>query len=187
MTKESGNPTDPYVRFARTAVHAWVRERKKIDWVEYAAENEVDPAFSERMTGPGCGAFVSLHRQGLLRGCIGTIEPVRSTLAEELASNAVSACSRDPRFPPVLPDELENLSIKVDLLQPPVPYEGAIDWDVRRFGVVVAGRGGRRGILLPDLEGVDHAHDQLDIATQKAGLRGSEVERIWLFEVSRHS
>ncbi len=180
------NGMDPFVMFAYEAVRIWVVEKKRLSWLEYTRKGDLEPAFSIRMAGPSSGAFVSLNRHGLLRGCIGTIEPVRDTLAEEISSNAVSACSRDPRFPPVLSDELEDLSVKVDLLCPPEPYHGAVDWDVRRYGVVVLG-GGRRGILLPDLDGVDSAADQLEIAARKAGLRPGEVEHMWLFEVERHS
>ena len=177
---------DPYVLYATAAVRLWVGSRKRMTWASYRKSCIVDPVFEKEMIGPSSGAFVSLHLQGLLRGCIGTIEPVRDTLAEELASNAVSACSRDPRFPPVTREELDDLEIGVDMLRPPAPYQGDPTWDVRRFGVVVEGAWGRRGLLLPDLDGVDSAQDQLGIAARKAGLRLSEVEQIFLFEVERH-
>lgn len=177
---------DPYVMYATAAVRLWVCTHKKMVWESYLASGPVDPAFEESMTGPSAGAFVSLHLHGLLRGCIGTIEPVRETLAEEIASNAVSACSRDPRFPPVSPEELDDLEIGVDLLRPPFPYRGDPTWDVRRYGVIAEGSRGRRGLLLPDLEGVDSAGEQLRIAAQKAGFRLADVESIFLFEVERH-
>ncbi|HEY5466824.1 MAG TPA: AmmeMemoRadiSam system protein A [Clostridia bacterium] len=186
MKKNPGADEDPFVAFARAAVLAWINDRKLLGWNEYADDKHRDPAIAERMKGESAGAFVSLHLHGLLRGCIGTIEPIRASLAEEISSNAVSACSRDPRFSPVRMEELDGLEINVDILHPPVPHIGLIDWDVRRYGVIVAGRHGRRGILLPDLEGVDSAAEQMSIAMQKAGLSSGEVENVWIFEVERH-
>jgi len=177
---------DPYVLYATAAVRLWVGSHQKMTWESYKTSRPVDSAFEKEMTGPSSGVFVSLHLNGMLRGCIGTIEPVRDTLADEIVSNAISACSRDPRFPPVSQKELDDLEIGVDLLQPPVPYQGDPTWDVSRYGVVVEGAWGRRGLLLPDLEGVDNAQIQLRIATQKAGLRPVDVEQILLFEVERH-
>ena len=178
---------DPYVLYAAASVRMWVCSHKKMNWERYQASGPVDPAFEKEMTGPSSGTFVSLHMHGLLRGCIGTIEPVRESLSEEIASNAISACSRDPRFPPVSPEELDALTVGVDLLRPPVPYQGDPTWDVSRYGVVVEGAWGRRGLLLPNLEGVDSAGEQLRIAAQKAGLRLEDVEQMYLFEVERHS
>ena len=185
MTRNPGADLDPYVAFARAAVLAWINDRKLLGWNEYPGDSQRDPAFAGRMKGESAGAFVSLHLHGLLRGCIGTIEPMQASLAEEISTNAVSACSRDPRFSPVRIEELDGLEIKVDILHPPVPHIGLIDWDVHRFGVIVAGRG-RRGILLPDLDGVDSAAEQMHIAMQKAGLASGEVENVWIFEVERH-
>ena len=132
------------------------------------------------------GAFVSLHRHGQLRGCIGTISPVRDSLAEEIMENAVSAAVRDPRFDPVRPEELPDLEIHVDVLgeAEDIPDESALD--VRRYGVIVS-RGFRRGLLLPDLEGVDTVREQVDIARRKAGIRPEEPVSLQRFEVVRHT
>ena len=186
MAEQQKKAKDPVVLFATAAVRSWVTAKKQLAWRDYAAEVPVDRAIAVRMTGSSSGAFVSINRYGLLRGCIGTIEPVRPTLSEEIVSNAASSCSRDPRFPPVLEEELDTLSIKVDILSPPMAYEGLEDWDVRRYGVIVSGAGGRRGVLLPDLDGIYTAADQMDIASQKAGLQRAEINRVWLFEVERH-
>ena len=130
--------------------------------------------------------FVSLHREGRLRGCIGTIRPVRGCIAEEIAANAVSAATEDPRFPPVRPEELESLEISVDVLSAPEEIASRAELDVKRYGVIVS-KGSRSGLLLPDLDGVDTVDEQVSIALRKAGIpereRGVRLER---FEVVRH-
>ena len=107
------------------------------------------------------------------------------TVAEEILQNAVSACSRDPRFPPVAPDELNGLEISVDVLGELEPVDSPDQLDVKRYGVVVS-RGMRRGLLLPNLDGVDTVEDQIDIARRKGGIRESEPYTLERFEVVRH-
>ncbi len=131
------------------------------------------------------GAFVTLRMDGRLRGCIGTFEPGEATLAEEIVRNAVRSCTRDPRFSPVRPDELDRLQVSVDVLGEPEPVPDATHLDPGRYGVIV--RSGRRlGLLLPDLEGVDTAEEQLKIARSKAGIGADEPVELFRFEVSRH-
>ena len=133
------------------------------------------------------GAFVSIKKNGQLRGCIGTIAPTRANLAEEIAANAVSAGLHDPRFPPVTADELPELVYDVDVLGEPEPVEGREGLDPRRYGVIVSAPGGRRGLLLPDLDGVDTVDEQLRIAARKGGIALSEEGvRIERFVVERH-
>jgi len=127
--------------------------------------------------------FVSLHIDGRLRGCIGTLEPQALTLIEEVKRNAIAASMRDPRFPPVTLAEVPRLEISVDVLTPAQPAQRE-DLDPRRFGVIVE-CGWRRGVLLPDLEGVDAVEQQLSIACQKAGIGPHEPYRIYRFEVQR--
>ena len=131
------------------------------------------------------GVFVSLHKHGELRGCIGTIEPMRANVAEEIIANAISAATRDPRFPPVTADELPDLEISVDLLGEPEPIESWADLDPRVYGVIVQ-RGRRRGLLLPDLEGVDTPEDQVSIALRKAWISADEEYDIYRFRVTRY-
>src|SRR5699024_11636722 len=104
-----------------------------------------------------------------LRGCIGTIAPVRGSIAEEIIENAISAAAKDPRFHAVEPEELERLVYSVDVLGDAEKISSPEELDVKRYGVIVS-RGYRRGLLLPDLEGVDTAEDQIEIARQKAGI-----------------
>ena len=131
--------------------------------------------------------FVSLKTQdGELRGCIGTIEPMKNTLAAELIANAISAATHDPRFPPVSQDELADLRYSVDVLLPAEP--ATIDQlDPRIYGVIVEDISGeRRGLLLPDIAGVDDSQQQVEIAARKAGIPPDKPLRLWRFKVERY-
>ena len=174
---EERNRSDAWVRLARQSVESWVLHHRV---------TEVPEGLPEELVSRRAGAFVSIHKQGRLRGCIGTIAPTQENLAEEIIRNAVSAASRDPRFDPIRPDELKWLEISVDVLGEPeeIPSE---DWlDVRRYGVIVT-RGHRRGLLLPDLDGVDTVRQQVDIARRKAGIGPKEKVSLQRFEVIRHT
>ncbi len=168
---------DPWVRLARAEVEAWVISRRRIDPpADLPAEMRTERA----------GVFVSLHKDGRLRGCIGTIRPVRDSVAEEIIENAVSAASRDPRFEPVRESELDALEISVDVLGPAERIDGPEQLDVKRYGVIVT-KGRRRGLLLPNLDGVDTVEDQIAIAKRKAGIDAYEDGvRLERFEVVRH-
>ena len=131
------------------------------------------------------GAFVSLHIGGKLRGCIGTIAPTADNIVLEIMQNAVSAGLRDPRFPPVTPDELPLLTYKVDILAKPEPISGPDALDVKRYGVIVTYQH-RQGLLLPNLEGITTVEQQIDIARQKAGISGNVPVQLQRFEVTRH-
>ena len=131
------------------------------------------------------GAFVSIHEHGELRGCIGTIAPTTDSLAEEIIQNAISASTRDPRFYPIRPEELADLEISVDVLGEPEQISSMAELDVKRYGVIVS-HGRKRGLLLPDLEGVDTVEYQVAIARQKAGIREGEPITLERFEVVRH-
>ena len=132
------------------------------------------------------GAFVSLHKDGRLRGCIGTILPTASCLGEEIVRNAVSAALDDPRFDPVAPSELPRLIYSVDVLSAPEPIAGPDELDPARYGVIVS-CGNRRGLLLPDLDGVDTVDQQIDIARRKGGIGAGEPYRLERFTVVRHT
>ena len=149
---------------------------------------KVLPAFSEpvptELQQPA-GVFVSLKKQGQLRGCIGTILPTQSDAATEIIRNAVNAATADPRFPRVQPQELVELEISVDILTPPELIESLSELDPRRYGVIVR-RGNRSGLLLPDLDGVDTVAEQVDIACRKAGIHPAEPLEMYRFEVIRY-
>jgi AmmeMemoRadiSam system protein A len=136
------------------------------------------------------GVFVSLHdAHGQLRGCIGTFLPSQPNVALEVIHNAISAATRDPRFPPVRPRELAGLDIKVDVLSTPEPVDDLDDLDPRRHGVIVQSSSGwpRRGLLLPDLPGVDTVEEQVRICRLKAGIGPNEPISLECFEVRRYT
>jgi len=138
----------------------------------------VDPGYPR-----SAGAFVSLHRDGRLRGCIGTISPTKPTLGQEVAHNALEAAFEDPRFEPLTAEEFGDLEMSVDVLHPAEPAT-IEELDPKRFGVIVTA-GYRRGLLLPDLDGVDDTATQLEIALQKAGISPDEDFSIQRFRVDR--
>jgi AmmeMemoRadiSam system protein A len=132
------------------------------------------------------GAFVSLHgADGGLRGCIGTISPVHENVAAEVAANVVLAATQDERFEPVRAEELDDLTISVDVLGEAEMTDMA-GLDPRKYGVIVTARDGRRGVLLPDLVGVDTAAEQVAICREKGEIGADEAVGIWRFVVERH-
>ncbi len=174
--REKAEKSDAYVKLARASVEAWVTRRRHIP---------VPEGLPEEMLTTRAGVFVSLHRHGRLRGCIGTIAATQDNIAQEILNNAVSACSRDPRFSPVRLDELSGLEISVDVLGEMEPIDSPDQLDVKRYGVVVS-HGHKRGLLLPNLDGVDTVEDQIRIARQKGGIREDEPYSLERFEVVRH-
>jgi AmmeMemoRadiSam system protein B/AmmeMemoRadiSam system protein A len=165
----------PLVSLARQTVELYVKEDKVI-----SPPQELTPEMKER-----AGVFVSIHKLGELRGCIGTFEPQQDNVAEEVITNAISSATRDPRFPPVAPDELEHLDYSVDVLTRPEPVESKDRLDPKKYGVIVE-CGWRRGLLLPDLEGVDTVDYQIDICRMKAGIAPDEPVKLYRFEVKRY-
>ena len=161
---------------AREAVETFVRSGEIP-----AAPKTTTPLLQSRAP-----CFVSLKtHDGELRGCIGTIEPAKNSLADEIIANAISAATRDPRFDPVTADELANLRYSVDVLHPP---EEAVmsDLDPHVFGVIVEDESGtHRGLLLPDIPGVDNAKQQVEIAARKAGIASDAAIKLWRFKVER--
>ena len=174
--QEKQEQSDAYVRLARASVTSWVRDRKIL---------KLPADLPEELMKTRAGAFVSIHEHGRLRGCIGTFLPTEATLAEEIIGNAVSAATRDPRFTPIREEELPWLEINVDVLSAPEAIDGPEELDVKKYGVIVTS-GMKRGLLLPDLDGVDTVEDQIAIAKQKAGIRPGEKVKLQRFEVVRH-
>ncbi len=173
---EKAERSDIYVRLARAAVNDWVRYRRHIP---------VPEDLPEEMLEERAGAFVSIHRNGQLRGCIGTIAGVQDCVAEEIIQNAASASTGDPRFSPITEDELSTLDITVDVLEEPEDISSPEELDVKQYGVIVT-CGMRRGLLLPNLDGVDRVEDQIRIACQKAGIGRNENFSLQRFKVVRH-
>ena len=167
---------DQYVRLARMSLETFVKTGKRAD---------VPKDLPPELSAVRAGAFVSLKKDGMLRGCIGTILPVTESLGAEIVRNAVSACSEDPRFSPVAEEELDSLVYSVDVLTEPEPIASEAMLDPKRYGVIVES-GGRRGLLLPDLAGVDTVAEQLSIACRKGGIDPNGPVKLWRFEVTRH-
>jgi AmmeMemoRadiSam system protein A/AmmeMemoRadiSam system protein B len=161
---------------ARRAIETFVREGRVIEKPSSPA-----PILQER-----AACFISIKTlEGDLRGCIGTIEPAEETLAAELIANAVSSATRDPRFPPVAPEELSHLRYSVDVLSTPEPAQFE-ELDPKVYGVIVEDESGqRRGLLLPDLQGVETARQQVDIAARKAGIQPGTPLKFSRFRVER--
>ena len=130
------------------------------------------------------GTFVSFHKGEGLRGCIGTISATQDTLFEEICQNTVSAAAKDPRFPAIEESEVAELSCKVDILGDAEPVSSMGELDAKRYGVIVS-KGWRRGLLLPDLDGVDTPEHQIRIALSKASISPSEDYKLERFEVVR--
>jgi len=173
----------PFVKLARDTIESYVR-RKKI--VDAAPEEELTPEMRQR-----AGVFVSIKKSGQLRGCIGTIEPSEANVAQEIIRNAISAATRDPRFPPISPEELEDLDISVDVLTTPEPVESVEQLDPKRYGLIVESLDDpwKRGLLLPDLPGIQTAEEQLHhTRVYKAGIADDdEPIQMYRFEVIRYS
>ena len=167
---------DPFVKLARLSLETYVKEHRPLDKI---------PELPEELTQKRAGVFVSLKKEGRLRGCIGTTSPTTGSIAEEILQNAVSAGVGDPRFDPVREDELSQLVYSVDVLSEAEPAASPKELDPSRYGVIVS-KGRKRGLLLPSLEGVKTTEQQIEIALKKAGIGPNEDYSLERFEVVRH-
>ena len=167
----------PLVNIAKDAIELYVREGKMLS----SSDEHLSPDLRER-----AGVFVCLKINGNLRGCIGTFQPTEPSIAHETVRNAISAATCDPRFPIVRPEDLDRIEYTVDVLTPPEPVADMSALDARRYGVIVQA-GGRRGLLLPDIEGVDTVKEQIAIAMQKAGIPQGTPVNLFRFEVKRYT
>ena len=165
----------PLVKLAKDTVEAYIREGEII-----APPADPTPEMKKR-----AGTFVSIHKKGSLRGCIGTFEPSEDSVAMEIIMNAVSSATRDPRFSPIDPEELGLLDYSVDVLSEPEPVDDEDQLDPKKYGVIVQA-GWQRGLLLPDLEGVDTVKQQINICRQKAGIPSGKPVQLYRFEVKRY-
>jgi AmmeMemoRadiSam system protein A len=166
--------SSPQVELARKAIEAFINEEKKI-----APPEDLPDEFKAQ-----AGVFVSLHKGGQLRGCIGTFLPTKPSVAEEIIANAIESSTRDPRFPPVKKDEIPELEISVDVLTAPEEVDNIDELDPKKYGIIVSSSG-RRGLLLPDLEGIDTPERQIAICRRKAWIGDDEPIEIQKFRVRR--
>ena len=163
----------PLVDLARRTIEMYVRR------------GELPNPLSGPWEDKRAATFVSIKKHGQLRGCIGTLAPTTDSVSREVIQNAVSAATRDPRFVPVTEDELDELEISVDVLSEAEPVRDAAELDPRRYGVIVRS-GFKKGVLLPDLEGVDTVDEQVQIACRKAGIGPGQPLTLERFEVKRY-
>lgn len=174
--KEISVTENPYVSLARRTIEEYIRTGR----CPKLPKNLADEIEKRQ-----AACFVSLHRKGRLRGCIGTLEPCQDSLALEIQANAIAASTRDPRFRPLRPEEVEDLEVSVDVLLPAEKIQSLDELDPKRYGVIVRS-GYRCGVLLPNLEGIDTAEEQVDMARRKAGIAAGEPFTLARFEVVRH-
>lgn len=172
--------SDPYVRLAINAIERFVRTGKIMAPPAPSKDMPAD------MLKKRAGVFVSVKKDGVLRGCIGTIAPARKNIALEIIENGVSAVSRDPRFPRVEEEELDSLVYSVDILSSPESIDDPGALDIVKYGVIVS-CGNRRGLLLPNLDGMDSVEEQISIALRKGGIQPYEPYTLERFEVERHA
>jgi len=167
----------PLVELARKSIETYIRERKIIEPPE-----SVSPEMTER-----AGVFVCLKQGGKLRGCIGTYMPCYDSVAKEIIINAISAATKDPRFSPLMESELGELEYSVDVLSLPQKVKDVKELDPQKYGIIFVSSGYKRGILLPDLDGVDTVEEQIRIARMKAGILLEEDVEMYRFEVRRYT
>lgn len=166
----------PYVELAKKAIEEYVKNKRIL-----SCPKDLPPEMKRR-----AGVFVSLKKDGQLRGCIGTFQPCRENICEEIVRNAISAAIEDPRFYPVMEDELSELTYSVDVLSEPVKIKDITELDPKKYGVIVI-KGYRKGLLLPDLEGVETVEEQLRITKMKAGINPDDEDvEIYKFTVERY-
>ncbi|MHC2995158.1 MAG: AmmeMemoRadiSam system protein A [Candidatus Atribacteria bacterium] len=165
-----------YVRLARETIENYIKNGKMI-----SPPNDLP----DEMIKQKAGVFVSIKKIGNLRGCIGTFMPTQENIAYEIIKNAISAAVDDPRFPPVTVSEFNDLTISVDVLSLPDEISDISELDPKKYGVIVSS-GYKKGLLLPDLEGVDTAEEQIDIAKRKAGIYRGEEVKLYRFAVKRY-
>ena len=184
--KERRANESAFVALARATINTWVQNGRKLNFDNYKDQAEIDPKILAELEKQQAGVFVSLHEHGELRGCIGTTGPVTENIAQEIIRNAIEAAGYDPRFLPVEESELKDLEISVDVLGEPEPVDSIEELDAKKYGVIVE-KDLHRGLLLPDLEGVDTPQEQIAIAKKKAGIMESDTDVILhRFQVKRH-
>lgn len=165
---------NPYVKLAKLAVETYIKDKKIISLPLDLPENFL----SEKL-----GVFVTIEKNGGLRGCIGTYLPTRENIAEEIINNAIDAAVGDSRFIPIKEDELSYLSYSVYIIKKLEPVKDIKELDPKKYGILIKSSlsFNKSGLLLPDLEGIDTIDKQLNIACHKGGIDPS-IEKIIIFK-----
>ena len=176
IAKEKAEKADVYVRLARQAIETYIATKRVM---------KLSETFDPNITKRKAGVFVTIRRDGELRGCIGTIKAKKKCVGEEIIANAIAAACKDERFEPLQPDQLDNLIISVDVIQNLIPILGVADLDSQLYGVMVEWQD-HHAVLLPNLPGIDTPEQQISVAKRKAGIDEDEEITLYRFEVKRH-
>ena len=174
--EKKNSSKDELVNLAKNTIESYIVNDEII-----SIPNEISKEYLDNKA----GVFVSIHKFGSLRGCIGTFLPITNSIAQEVINNAIKASTKDPRFEPIKKNELKYLEINVDVLSTPEDIDSKDMLDVKKYGVIVSS-GYKRGLLLPDLDGIDTIDKQISIAMQKGNIRKDEKIKLQRFEVIRH-
>ena len=174
--KEKRKKSDDYVKLAIDSIYSYIKDKKVLD---------INSISNDELINNKAGVFVSIHKFNELRGCIGTIYPMYDSIGEEIINNSISASIKDYRFDEVKEDELDYLDINVDVLMEPEKINSKEDLDIKKYGVIVSS-GVKRGLLLPDIEGINSVDEQIEIAKRKASILDDEDISLERFEVIRH-
>lgn len=174
--KERRENEDEYVKLARESLEYYLDTGEVL---------EVPDDISDELKNKRAGVFVTLYKDGNLRGCIGTISPYRNSIADEIIHNAISSGTKDSRFDTVTEEELGSLEYSVDVLMKPEKIDSISQLDTKKYGVIV-NSGYKRGLLLPNIDGIDTPEEQVSIAMRKAGITEDEDIEMERFEVIRH-
>jgi AmmeMemoRadiSam system protein A len=150
-----------YVKLAKKAVETLVINDEAIS---------PPPNLPPEMLKNKAGVFVTLIKNQELRGCIGTYEPTKPNIAEEIINNAIAAATTDFRFPQITKEELKDLSYTVYILERPVQVKSLDELDPKKYGVLIKSSTGKSGLLLPDLDGIDTVEKQLSAVCYKCGI-----------------
>ncbi len=155
-------PKSIYTKLALKVIDATVKNRD----ISYLYKAEIPENLLSKQA-----CFVTLHLlDSSLRGCIGTIEPVRESLYFEIIENAIAACTRDSRFSPLSVSELDDIEVSVDVLSLPVEINDVSELNPAKYGLIISDGSFRKGVLLPALPSVKTVKEQIRIVKQKAGI-----------------
>ena len=171
---------NPLTSLAKKTVETYIKERKII-----SPPRDLPKDLLEKRA----GTFVTIEKEGKLRGCIGTYLPTKENIAKEIIQNAISAATDDYRFGKIKEEELPFLSYTVYILNPPEQVESIKELNPKKYGIIIrtAETPMRSALLLPDLEGVNTIEEQMDIVCQKGGINPAEDKLIiFRFTVEKH-
>lgn len=157
------------IRLARAAAALWVNDGQRLDYAQYAAEHIKDPDTAARLVNQKTGVFVTVLKDGRPRGSMGTVTPATQDIAHEIITNVIEAVAFDPQYKPVAPDELDALDFEIDVLNPPETVYDISELDPKRYGLI-AEQGLKRGVVLPDIYGIDTPEQQIAYAKVRADI-----------------